>query len=76
MGRLLPRRRGSRAAPLFVDSIPYLPTPTAAEPQLTAVDLGCGDGAETLEPLRRGWMLPFGGPKHWHVFHVIARKVA
>ena len=46
---------GRELRPLFVDAIPYLPTATADEPPLTAVDLGCGDGAETLELLRRGW---------------------
>jgi hypothetical protein len=46
---------GRELRPLFVEAIPYLPTATAAEPPLIAVDLGCGDGAETLELLRRGW---------------------
>jgi SAM-dependent methyltransferase len=46
---------GRELRPLFAEAIPYLPTATAAEPPLIAVDLGCGDGAETLELLRRGW---------------------
>jgi SAM-dependent methyltransferase len=46
---------GREPRPLFVDALAYLPTATAAEPPLTAVDLGCGDGAETRELLRRGW---------------------
>jgi SAM-dependent methyltransferase len=46
---------GRELRPLFVDAIPYLPTAAAGEPPLTAIDLGCGDGTETLELLRRGW---------------------
>jgi SAM-dependent methyltransferase len=46
---------GRELRPLFVDAIPYLPTASAAELPLTAIDLGSGDGAETLELLRRGW---------------------
>jgi SAM-dependent methyltransferase len=40
---------------LFVDATPFLPTTTPDGPSLVAVDLGCGDGTETLELLRRGW---------------------
>lgn len=40
---------------LFVEATPFLP-PTAPDGRsLVAVDLGCGDGTETLELLRRGW---------------------
>lgn len=40
---------------LFVDATVFLP-PTAPDGRsLVAVDLGCGDGTETLELLRRGW---------------------
>jgi len=46
---------GRELRPLFVDAIPYLPTVTTAERSLVAVDLGCGDGTETLDLLRRGW---------------------
>ena len=46
---------GRELRPLFVDAIQYLPTTTAGERLLVAIDLGCGDGAETLELLRRGW---------------------
>jgi SAM-dependent methyltransferase len=46
---------GRPLRPLFVDAIPFLPTTTVGEPPLVAVDLGCGDGTETLELLKRGW---------------------
>jgi SAM-dependent methyltransferase len=45
---------GRALRPLFVDAIPFLPTAIPNDP-LVAVDLGCGDGAETLELLTRGW---------------------
>ena len=40
---------------LFVDATPFLPAAAADDRPLVAVDLGCGDGTETLELLRRGW---------------------
>lgn len=40
---------------LFVDATPFLPPAATDERPLVAVDLGCGDGTETLELLRRGW---------------------
>jgi SAM-dependent methyltransferase len=40
---------------VFVDALPLLPTALPDERPLVAVDLGCGDGMETLELLRRGW---------------------
>jgi SAM-dependent methyltransferase len=40
---------------LFVDATPFLPTKAPDGRSLVAVDLGCGDGTETLELLRRGW---------------------
>jgi SAM-dependent methyltransferase len=40
---------------LFVDATPFLPTTAPDGRSLVAVDLGCGDGTETLELLRRGW---------------------
>jgi SAM-dependent methyltransferase len=40
---------------LFVDATQFLPAEPPADRPLVAVDLGCGDGTETLELLRRGW---------------------
>jgi SAM-dependent methyltransferase len=40
---------------LFVDATPFLPAAVPHDRPLVAVDLGCGDGTETLELLRRGW---------------------
>lgn len=40
---------------LFVDATAFLPTAAPDDRPLVAVDLGCGDGTETLELLRRGW---------------------
>lgn len=40
---------------LFVDATPFLPIAGPGDRSLVAVDLGCGDGTETLELLRRGW---------------------
>jgi SAM-dependent methyltransferase len=40
---------------LFVGAVPFLPTTAPRDHTLVAVDLGCGDGTETLELLRRGW---------------------
>jgi len=40
---------------LFVDATSFLPTMVPGDRTLVAVDLGCGDGTETLELLRRGW---------------------
>ena len=40
---------------LFVAATPFLPTAAPDDRPLVAVDLGCGDGTETLELLRRGW---------------------
>jgi SAM-dependent methyltransferase len=47
---------GRQLRPLFVDAIPFLPMATQSNPPV-AVDLGCGDGVETLELLRRGWQV-------------------
>lgn len=46
---------GRPARPLFVDAIPFLPTGRADDATLVAIDLGCGDGTETLALLARGW---------------------
>jgi SAM-dependent methyltransferase len=47
---------GRPTRPLFVDAIPFLPTrPAAVNETLVAIDLGCGDGTETLALLARGW---------------------
>ena len=50
---------------LFVDATPFLPTTAPRDRTLVAVDLGCGDGTETLELLRRGWtvLAVDGSPK-------------
>jgi SAM-dependent methyltransferase len=40
---------------LFIDAAPFLPAAAPPDRPLVAVDLGCGDGTETLELLRRGW---------------------
>jgi SAM-dependent methyltransferase len=40
---------------VFVDATPFMPVAVPGDPALVAVDLGCGDGTETLELLRRGW---------------------
>ena len=47
---------GRELRPLFVDAIPYLPTTTAGERLLVAIDVGCGDGTETLELLQRDFI--------------------
>jgi SAM-dependent methyltransferase len=38
-----------------VDALPFLPVQQTEEQTLVAVDLGCGDGTETLALLARGW---------------------
>jgi tellurite methyltransferase len=38
---------------LLVDAMPFLPT--TDDQALVAIDLGCGDGTETLALLARGW---------------------
>ena len=40
---------------VFVDALPLLPTASPDDRALVAVDLGCGDGMETLVLLTRGW---------------------
>jgi len=46
---------GRTLRPLFVDAIRFLPTQRADNHALVAIDLGCGDGSETLALLARGW---------------------
>ena len=46
---------GRSARPLFVDAIPFLPGRPAGGPTFVAIDVGCGDGTETLALLARGW---------------------
>jgi SAM-dependent methyltransferase len=46
---------GRSPRPLFVDALPFLPVQQTEEQTLVAVDLGCGDGTETLALLARGW---------------------
>lgn len=40
---------------VFVEALPLLPDARESRGELVAVDLGCGDGKETLELLSRGW---------------------
>lgn len=40
---------------LFVTATPFLPPAAPHNRSLVAIDLGCGDGTETLELLARGW---------------------
>jgi SAM-dependent methyltransferase len=40
---------------VFVDALPLLPAASSHERLPVAVDLGCGDGKETLELLALGW---------------------
>ena len=40
---------------VFVEALPLLPTASQGKRQLVAVDLGCGDGKESLELLALGW---------------------
>lgn len=40
---------------VFVEALPLLPATEESGRPLVAVDLGCGDGMETLELLSRGW---------------------
>jgi hypothetical protein len=44
-----------RPASVFLDLLPFLPDAREAERPLFAVDLGCVNGIETLDLLRRGW---------------------
>ena len=46
---------GRTLRPLLVDALAFLPTVGLESRACVAVDLGCGDGKETLELLRRGW---------------------
>jgi SAM-dependent methyltransferase len=46
---------GRPPRPLFLDALEFLPTPKPGDPTPVAVDLGCGDGTETLALLARGW---------------------
>ena len=40
---------------VFVEALPLLPTASPDERRLVAVDLGCGDGKESVELLALGW---------------------
>jgi SAM-dependent methyltransferase len=46
---------GRPLRPLFLEALPFLPNPRADERPRVAIDLGCGDGSETLALLARGW---------------------
>ena len=46
---------GRALRPLFVDALAFLPAVELESKACVAVDLGCGDGKETLELLHRGW---------------------
>ena len=46
---------GRELREVFVDALPLLPVASPDERPLVAVDLGCGDGKESLELLSRGW---------------------
>jgi SAM-dependent methyltransferase len=46
---------GRSVRPLFLDAIPFLPDQRPDAARLVAIDLGCGDGTETLALLARGW---------------------
>jgi SAM-dependent methyltransferase len=46
---------GRPPRPLFLEALPLLPTPDPDGRPLLAIDLGCGDGTETIELLKRGW---------------------
>jgi SAM-dependent methyltransferase len=48
---------GRSLRPLFLAAADFLPTAAPGGRDLVAVDLGCGEGIETLELLARGWMV-------------------
>jgi SAM-dependent methyltransferase len=46
---------GRPLRPLFVETVAFLPSASGGEQLRVAVDLGCGDGSESLALLARGW---------------------
>jgi SAM-dependent methyltransferase len=48
---------GRPVRPLFVEAVAYLPSPRVDERVRVAIDLGCGDGSETLALLAHGWVV-------------------
>jgi len=46
---------GRPLRPLFTEAVAFLPSPRAGDPATIAIDLGCGDGSETLALLASGW---------------------
>lgn len=42
---------------VFVEALPLLPTASPGKRPLVAIDLGCGDGKESIELLALGWMV-------------------
>lgn len=48
-------QEGRPPRPLFLEALPLLPTLDPVGRPLLAIDLGCGDGTEAIELLKRGW---------------------
>jgi tellurite methyltransferase len=48
---------GRAVRPLLLEATEFLPTRRATDRARIAIDLGCGDGTETLWLLARGWMV-------------------
>ena len=46
---------GRRARPLFREALAFVGSRRSDDQTIVAVDLGCGDGTETLAMLARGW---------------------
>jgi SAM-dependent methyltransferase len=46
---------GRSLRPLFMDAMPFLPAQRTDDQTFVAIDLGCGDGTETIALLARGW---------------------
>jgi SAM-dependent methyltransferase len=46
---------GRSLRPLFTEAAAFLPSPQTDGRARVAIDLGCGDGSETLALLARGW---------------------
>jgi SAM-dependent methyltransferase len=46
---------GRPVRPLFTEALAFLPSARADTRDRVAIDLGCGDGRETLALLERGW---------------------
>jgi len=46
---------GRRARPLFLEALAFVESRRSDDQTIVTVDLGCGDGTETLAMLARGW---------------------